>query len=183
MNETPPLRPNREEVAWAAGFFDGEGCFSYSEASVYVAVSIGQTEREPLDRFRAVVGVGKVNGPYDRAHPKRLSKKPQYVYQAYGVEKVQAIMAMLWFWLGTTKRMQAVRVLTRALVCSKGHPKRAGHKGCAYCTANYWRARRDGTLFEDPVPYQVGLLADVPPKLASDCISISAGSNVESTSA
>ena len=58
------LEFDREELAWAAGFFDGEGCFCFSEAGQYVCVSITQTEREPLDRFERAVGLGKVNGPY-----------------------------------------------------------------------------------------------------------------------
>jgi hypothetical protein len=150
--------PNREELAWAAGFFDGEGCFSYSPASRYVCVSIGQTERDPLNRFRNAVGLGKVNGPYDNRRPGRLTKKPQYFYQAYGYEKVQAIAAMLWFWLGSTKRDQAHRVLSRAIVCARGHAKVPGHKDCAICQTNYWRARRNGTLFEDAIRYQVPTL-------------------------
>jgi hypothetical protein len=149
--------PDREELAWAAGFFDGEGCFCYSEAPRYVSVSIGQTSCEPLERFRVAVGIGKINGPYLHKGPNRMGKKPQWVYQAYGVEKVQAIAAMLWFKLGSIKRAQAVRVLSRAVVCAKGHPKKPGHKGCGTCQADYWRARRNGTLFEDAMGYEVSI--------------------------
>jgi hypothetical protein len=153
------IAPNREELAWAAGFFDGEGCFCYSEAARYVSVSIGQTSIEPLEQFRAAVGVGKINGPYMHKHPKRLGKKPQWVYQAYGLEKVQAIAGMLWFKLGRAKRDDAKRVLARAVVCSRGHPKKPGHKGCGVCQADYWRRRRDGTLFEPTITYEVSALA------------------------
>lgn len=67
---------NREELAWAAGFFDGEGCFSYSKSGQYVCVSIGQTVREPLERFKLAVGLGVIYGPYssDR-YQSRLSKE------------------------------------------------------------------------------------------------------------
>ena len=110
MGNRVPLLLSREDLAWAAGFFDGEGCFSFSEAGHYICVSIGQTDREPLDRFRiAVGGLGKVLGPYELARPGRLSKKPQYVYRANRFEHVQAIAAMLWFKLGTPKEESGPR--------------------------------------------------------------------------
>jgi hypothetical protein len=173
--------PDREELAWAAGFFDGEGCFCYSEAARYVSVSIGQTNPEPLERFRNAVGLGKINGPYLREHPNRLSKKPQWVYQAYGVEKVQAIAAMLWFKLGSIKREQAMTRLRRAVVCARGHRKKAGHKGCATCQSNYWRTRRDGTLFEQAAPYWAGSCVDL--AVFHAVAGIVAGTNLDSSSA
>jgi hypothetical protein len=82
---------DREELAWAAGFFDGEGCFSYSEAGQYVCISITQSERHPLDRFCEAVGTGKVHGPYRQHQRDRWSKKPQYVFRSNGHDAVQAI--------------------------------------------------------------------------------------------
>lgn len=56
------------EVAWAAGFFDGEGCVTgfvdrggQTRVQLVVAQS-GTTEH--LERFRETVGVGNVSGPY-----------------------------------------------------------------------------------------------------------------------
>ena len=119
----------REELAWAAGFFDGEGCFSYTQAGRYGCATIGQTEREPLERFLRAVGVGVVYGPYKRTYPGRLSKKPWYDYRAQTQETVQAVVAMLWFSLGTKKRVQAVRVLRRSATCHRGHRKVVGQQG------------------------------------------------------
>jgi hypothetical protein len=156
------FNPNREELAWAAGFFDGEGCFSFSPAGRYVCVSIGQTEREPLDRFQRAVQLGNVLGPYDMRKNDRWVRKPQYFYRANGYERVQAIAALLWFKLGLVKREQAIHALAGefelrgSLTCHLGHPKGRG-KGCPTCTAEYWRIRRDGTLFEDAIPYEVSI--------------------------
>jgi hypothetical protein len=137
---------DREELAWAAGFFDGEGCFSYSEAGQYVCISITQSERHPLDRFCEAVGTGKVHGPYRQHQRDRWSKKPQYVFRSNGHDAVQAIAAMLWFKLGPTKRLQASTVLKRARRCRRGHPKVKGHKGCGVCQAAYWQSRRDAKV-------------------------------------
>lgn len=91
---------NREELAWAAGFFDGEGCFSYTAKAGFATVTIGQVDRRVLDRFQeAIGGVGKIYGPYTTRSPSRLSKKPQYQYRAHRRADVQSIAAMLWFML------------------------------------------------------------------------------------
>jgi hypothetical protein len=77
---------DREELSWAAGFFDGEGCFSLVRNFRYPTVRIAQAEREPLERFQAAVGgIGKVYGPYAPRHKDTWSRKPQYSYQITGV--------------------------------------------------------------------------------------------------
>ena len=68
-------RNDREEIAWAAGFFDGEGCFSYIQKARYVCLRIGQSELEPLERFREAVGLGKIYGPYSHTHKDRWSRR------------------------------------------------------------------------------------------------------------
>jgi len=152
--------PDRERLAWAAGFFDGEGCFSFSVAGKYVCVSVSQTDFEPLLRFQEAVGIGNILGPYDMRKKDRWIRKPQYVYRVNGYERVQAIAAMLWHWLGPAKRAQALHALAGefelrgSLTCHLGHPKGRG-KGCPTCTAEYWRRRRDGTLFEETAAYEV----------------------------
>jgi hypothetical protein len=137
----------REELAWAAGFFDGEGCFSYTESGKFACVRITQTEKQPLDRFARVVCVGKVYGPYAFPGDGRHARKPQYVYDVTGHQRVQAIIAMLWFKLGPIKRAQGIRVVERARqrakYCKRGHlrPERP-YRGCATCTSLYWESRR-----------------------------------------
>jgi len=112
MREYRTAPRDREELAWAAGFFDGEGCFSFSVASNYVCVSISQTELEPLERFTRAVGVGWVLGPYDLRKNDRWIRKPQWVYRANGYERVQAIAAMLWFKFSSSKGEQARHALS-----------------------------------------------------------------------
>lgn len=100
---------NREELAWAAGLFDGEGHSSprYGATRIYQRVDVGQKNREVLDRFAAAVGVGKVSGPHVNAKGHIM-----YRYAAYGFEKTQAIAAMLWSWLSRVKKEQFRNTLT-----------------------------------------------------------------------
>lgn len=111
------FNPDREELAWAAGWFDGEGCIGlYSQGPrnstiQRLSLSIAQAEsRFNLDRFKqAVGGVGVVGGPYHRGH------KPVYRYNAVGFRSVQAVGAMLWFKLGAPKRLQVSKSLSAAI--------------------------------------------------------------------
>ncbi len=101
---------DREALAWAAGFFDGEG-------STYLdprpRLQVVQNDDEVLLRFAAAIGgLGKLGGGtkvYGRA------KKPIYTHRVTGWRDVQAVVAMLWPFLSTQKREQAVRVLTEDL--------------------------------------------------------------------
>jgi len=99
------------ELAWAAGFFDGEGTigqyFATRHTHPWVKVSIAQVDPAVLYRFqRAVLGLGTVRGPYDRA---KWNQRPQYRFDAGSFEQVQAMMALLWRWLSPVKRAQTVQ--------------------------------------------------------------------------
>lgn len=138
------FQPNREELAWAAGFFDGEGSFSWTEAAAVGCAVINQANKEPLERFqRAVAGLGKIYGPYETRHKDHWSRKPQWAFRAHRREHVQAIAVMLWFKIGSIKKRQAVAVLKRyPNIYRRGHPKNHGLPGCPQCVANAWEEKR-----------------------------------------
>jgi len=53
-----------EELAWAAGLFDGEGTIGVrkngtTEAYRRIGASVGMTERFVVERFAKAVGIGK----------------------------------------------------------------------------------------------------------------------------
>ena len=58
-------------LAWAAGFIDGEGCFVHVKThrpngkmySDGVRLSAAQVNKEPLERLQKILG-GKIYGPY-----------------------------------------------------------------------------------------------------------------------
>lgn len=148
VEESAPIRLTearfnaRQRLAWAAGFFDGEGCFSYSKSSKHVCISITQRDIEVLERFKESVGLGRIYGPYRHRPGSTLSDKEFHVFRAYGYEQVQAIGAMLWFKLGSAKRAQAARVLKLwPRTCHRGHPLASGRSGCPRCTREYWLER------------------------------------------
>ncbi len=177
----------REELAWAAGFFDGEGSFHahaskrHAAATGYqreywsVQASVGNTDKELLDRFYAYVGVGRIKGPYIEQRGNRL---PVYRWSASGHMAVQFLGAMLWPWLGTYKRerweasLRAYRIHRQPTAvelkrsqeeCVNGHPlvgpnvriDTRGFRVCKTCARDNARAsyaRRMGQPIPERTP-------------------------------
>lgn len=115
---------DRESLAWAAGFFDGEGtiCAQRREkvgngsAFMNITIAVSQAGKHApaiLERFRSIVGVGNVyqiHGKCRQAH-----HKIGYSWRTSKFEYVQAVVALLWGWLGEQKREQAERELREYL--------------------------------------------------------------------
>lgn len=98
----------REDLAWVAGFFDGEGHASEQKdgKSHRSYLHIGQKTKPLLDRVRDIVGFGKVYGPY-------TSKGGFicYEYKVTSFEHIQAFAALVWPWLGRVKKDQFRSIL------------------------------------------------------------------------
>ena len=100
------------ELAWAAGFFDGEGTtlFYRPGGTRELRLAVNQVDREVLDRFHAALGgISYISGPFRYASMGR--RRPQWRWQAGRFGHVQAGIAMLWKFLGTVKRKQAAEAL------------------------------------------------------------------------
>jgi hypothetical protein len=96
----------REKLAFAAGLFEGEGCF-YSPKNKYAEAILQMTDLESIIRFSDIVGFGKIN---DGRKP-LPSGKISYEWRVRGFEPVQALVAMLWPWLGARRKAKAIEVL------------------------------------------------------------------------
>ena len=130
----PRLQINREELAWAAGFFDGEGWTGLRGRAL--GMVLPQTDPRPLQRFQvAVLGLGTIDGPWQPRNPKW---KPKWTWRIQRFETVQAVAAMLWAFLSEPKREQARRALM-------GYAVRP-HIGTPICKHghNNWTIRPDG---------------------------------------
>jgi hypothetical protein len=89
-----------EELAWAAGFFDGEGCTSLSRKgdNAHLRCAVSQKDRRTLDRFQAAVGVGRI---YERRHA------TPWVWQTTNEADTRTVLALLDPYLSEPKREQA----------------------------------------------------------------------------
>jgi hypothetical protein len=120
---------DREELAWAAGFFDGEGSPYFAKNVRTAGITIGQTDREVLDRFVKSVQLGKVTGPYG---PYGSGKKPIFYIRIVSHWQTQHIAAALWPWLGTEKKEQFVKVLSESLLTPARPDRRTRSQEAAF---------------------------------------------------
>src|SRR6266540_4363990 len=75
--------PSRTELAWAGGFFDGEGSTFVATRGHYPVIGISQSDDDGIPavlvRFReAVGGYGHINGPI---RLKRANRKAKWIYR------------------------------------------------------------------------------------------------------
>jgi len=99
------------ELAWAAGFFDGDGstCTTkqYKVKPRRLKLQIGQCHPFVLERFCAAVEEGKVYGPYHKTSA--LTKRPYWLYHIENDLKVNRVLDKLWPYLSQQKKAQATR--------------------------------------------------------------------------
>lgn len=138
---------SREDLAWAAGIFDGEGNAGggLRRRHRWICASIAQAHQELPDRFCRVVSVGSVKGPYRPKYPNGL---PYWVWTANQLETVQHVAAVLWPWLGSVKRDQLARAITgyrgavpEYLLCPHGIPSRSCQPCRREWTLKGWESR------------------------------------------
>lgn len=116
--------PNREALAWAAGFFDGEGTAVLANLNStrtnpttgrrrdYPTPTLAVTQHfDPatIHRFHeAVGGLGKVYGPHTS---KGTANHPRWSWSVRRPHEVIAVVAMLWSFLTQPKREQILRTM------------------------------------------------------------------------
>ncbi len=131
------LVPDRENLARAAGFFNGEGSTflvkpNRPSGGCYIHLSIRQAvddeedgPAEDLTHFQDTIGgIGKIHGPY--RHEKH---KTVYDFRTSSFEPVQAIVVMLWPWLSWVKQLQYLTAKESLEHYNANHPKRTGNYG------------------------------------------------------
>lgn len=124
------FEPNREELAWAAGFFDGEGHVSFNHrkntrSKGGLRFTVAQADRAVLDRMQRALGIGRVKGPYG---PYKTQTKPFWIYMVGSFEEVQAAIAMMWSFLSPVKRAQAKVALQEAAISHAVPNRKTGPK-------------------------------------------------------
>lgn len=140
------------DVAWAAGFLEGEGTFCNAGSP---RVDCGQAQREPLERLVALFGGSltlrkKTNG---------FGSKPIWIWRLYANEAVQVMMT-LYVLMSPKRKAEIEAALTRwrdgrmmkvkgTGRCGYGHPLEGdnvftvnGYVKCRTCHNDRKRERR-----------------------------------------
>jgi hypothetical protein len=98
-----------EEIAWAAGLFEGEGSITVSSGTPRLQMKL--SDAPVLVRFAEVVSVGKIYGPYGpyrRSFPTSLQKLPFWMWVCE--REAAQVVAAFAPWLGR-RRLDRAREL------------------------------------------------------------------------
>jgi hypothetical protein len=126
-------------TGWAAGLYEGEGCCI--PAGKYSAtLQLGMTDLDVVEKFRDVVGTGSI---WVGVRPKGL--KTMYVWHAYSMSGVRAILTAFLPYLGQRRRARAEEMLLRLEKC-RGRYGRRTHcpSGHPYDEANTYTTPATG---------------------------------------
>lgn len=143
-----------EEIAWAAGLFEGEGSMSV-RSNHGVNLYLGMTDEDTVRRFHSVMGAGQVyTKRRARAHYKIL-----YAWHCDRSADVTRILNLFFPWFGERRRERAAEMFERLAKnpgpkaewthCPNGHPfvgvhlyvhKKTGKRMCRTCATE--RRRR-----------------------------------------
>lgn len=111
---------NKIELAWCAGFFDGEGC-TYSRLRKHkegwrpnpqITLNVSQSNQIPLRRFRKTIKFGKI-------YTTNTNRAPVHYLLLDGLEKVQQCMILLWPYLSEPKKKQYKEAISKYLIICK----------------------------------------------------------------
>ena len=117
MSELDRRIAEKIELAWAAGFFDGEGNAGWHHAYYFNgvqyergALKVGQVNKEPLERFQKAVRGGNINGPYEH---KGRNNQPYYEWRVQQYSEVKRIGELLLPFVCSIKRDQLNSMLEK----------------------------------------------------------------------
>jgi hypothetical protein len=99
---------DRHELAWAAGFFDGEGWAGNSGRGVHSRINQGSLDVMPeaLLKFQRIVGVGRLKGPQVAD-----GKQDLYWWEATSRPDIARVAELIGPWLCASKRSEFARTL------------------------------------------------------------------------
>ena len=146
----------REEVIWAGGLFEGEGCISrsLSRGNPQWRLQLAMSDRDSVDRFAAAFpGLGSV--AYKGKQKEHY--KPQWIWVCSKKRHLYAVLAAIYPWLGRRRKARAREAMAEVLIdrrpdqCLRGHLfddantyHYRGARHCKTCRSDRQRASRAG---------------------------------------
>jgi len=105
-----------EEIAWAAGLFEGEGCIT--EVGGRFALTVTNTDEWVVQRFYDIVALGSIYGPYRNSEADGHRRKPFWTWTAHQEQALDA-MQLLAPWLSPRRlnRAYELTALTFPVKC------------------------------------------------------------------
>lgn len=109
-----------EDIAWFAGLFEGEGCFSYDKKFQALRLYLGSTDLDILERIQQVLGVGSISKQKEK--PNRKTFWMWYISKRKDVDFVCELIRP---WLGvrrTARLNEIIELRAEPKATSKNSP-------------------------------------------------------------
>lgn len=108
----PDLGVDPIALSWAAGLFEGEGCFTISTNSRtgyrQPRIKLNSTDRDVVDRFASAMGVGQIRA--ENCQVKR-GWKQQWEWYVSSRADIRDVIGLLWPYLGNRRMLRAIDLL------------------------------------------------------------------------
>lgn len=106
----------REDLAYAAGLFEGEGHVGFNNRAKAPKLTVDSTDLDVLERLLACVKVGTICGPYLRGT--RPGNKPIWRWHVQNQAHAYALAVALYGFLGKRRRERIREVITIWVGCT-----------------------------------------------------------------
>lgn len=125
------LKWSREDIAWASGIFEGEGCFRINknrDRSTF-SMMMSMTDEDVINKFHDIVGVGSVSGPIPG---KKEGYKEFWQWRCQKFEDAQALSAAMFPFLLSRRQSKIVECLSTIKEYKKTVRPRGNDIACGY---------------------------------------------------
>lgn len=133
--------PTDQEVAWAAGLFEGEGCIGLWEHHRHkrplVRLQIIMTDRDVLEKFCTIAECGKVSA---ERRTRQENRKPSFMWVISNRHDVDRLLRLFLPWLCARRAAKAQEVLAEIA---------SADRDCKHC-GTHFRPHRLDQLFCTP---------------------------------
>ena len=133
---------NREELIWAAGLFEGEGCLSRHNNKYcnYWVLKVSMTDEDVVRKFHRIVKSGNVTGPIIKEKTsKGTERKPQWEWRSASRKDVYALCVAFWPFMGIRRQAKMTEAILSIPPVYDPSKCKNGHK---YTEENtYWNKK------------------------------------------
>ena len=130
-----------QEIAWAAGLFEGEGYAVLNKRKpVVLRLAIEMTDRDVIERFATIVGVGNANGPRRRSNPRW---QPLWRWQSDCIGDIRHVLGLIGPYLLSRRAAKVAELLEEY---ERDHEYLRTPIPCRWCGAGFLPRRRDGAF-------------------------------------
>lgn len=102
-----------ENIAWASGLFEGDGCISRnittkrSKQYNYWKIMLASTDYDVLERFQSIIGFGRIY----RQKRQKDYWKPAWQWNTYRQPELYAALAAMFTFFASRRRAKALEAL------------------------------------------------------------------------